>query len=519
MKLGSTRSGSRVFIRYLVAILCAALLTPGQICCAKSAPLPATPAVNVAANVAAQDAALIPPDQLDSLVAPIALYPDPLLSQTLVASTYPLEIVQLQQWLDKNKGLKEKALADAAAKQPWDPSIQAMAVLPDVVKRLADDLQWTTDLGNAFLAQQSDVMDAIQRMRQKAQGTGALQTTPQQKVETQVVESKSVIVIEQSDPQVVYVPSYDPTYVYGPPVYPYPPIYYPSYPAGIVAASAISFGVGWAMGAAWGGGGWGWNCGWGGNNININNNNNFIRNSNINGGNRNNIGNGNRWQHNPTHRGGAPYANQRVANRYGGTARGDSLSNRQSNARQQIGRQGGNLSSTRPGASDRSRLGGTDNGPRSGVAGDRTDRSRGGDRSGAGAGVSDRSRTGGASDRSRSGGASDRSRTAGMTDRSSSGRGSDRPSVSDRSSGSGGLGSRSGGGDRVGSRDISRSSGGGSRSAFGGGGGFSGSSARASSSRGSSSFGGSRGGGGMSRGGGGMSRGGGSRGGGGGRRR
>src|SRR5204862_5447717 len=122
----------------------------------------------------------IPADQLDALVAPIALYPDPLLSQTLVASTYPLEIMQLQQWLEKNKNLKDKALADAASKQPWDPSIQAMSALPQVVKRLSDDIQWTTDLGNAFLAQQSDVMDAIQRMRKKAQGEGTLSSNQQQ---------------------------------------------------------------------------------------------------------------------------------------------------------------------------------------------------------------------------------------------------------------------------------------------------------------------------------------------------
>ena len=150
---------------------------------------------------------LIPPDQLDSLVAPIALYPDPLLAQTLAASTYPLELIQLQQWLAKKPRLKDKALADAVTKQPWDPSVQAMAALPDVVKRLADDIQWTTDLGNAFLAQQSDVMDAVQRMRKKAQETGKLKSTEQQKVETKVIENKSVIVIEQANPQVVYVPS------------------------------------------------------------------------------------------------------------------------------------------------------------------------------------------------------------------------------------------------------------------------------------------------------------------------
>src|SRR6185503_16984903 len=153
-----------------------------------------------------------------------------------------------QQWLEKNKNLKDKALVDAVAKQPWDPSIQAMASLPEVVKRLADDVQWTTDLGNAFLAQQSDVMDAIQRMRQKAQGTGALKSNEQLKVETKVVHEKTVIVIEQTAPEVVYVPVYDPVYVYGAPVYPYPAIYYPPYPTGtVVAASAISFGVGVAL--------------------------------------------------------------------------------------------------------------------------------------------------------------------------------------------------------------------------------------------------------------------------------
>lgn len=198
-----------------------------------------------------------------------------------------LELIQLQQWLGKNKDLKDKALADAAAKQPWDPSVQAMAGLPDVVKRLTDDIQWTTDLGNAFLAQQKDVMDAVQRMRAKAKDQGNLKSTEQVKVETKVVGSKQVIVVEQANPQVVYVPSYNPTVVYGPPVYPYPPITYP--PPGYYAAGmAISFGVGAAMGAMWSGG-LGWGCGWGGNNdITINNNNNFNRNTNIQGGNRTN---------------------------------------------------------------------------------------------------------------------------------------------------------------------------------------------------------------------------------------
>src|SRR5215472_3292620 len=223
-----------------------------------------------------QAAPKIPDDQLDSLVAPIALYPDPVLAQVLAASTYPLEVVQLQQWLAQNPSLKDKALADAVARQPWDASVQALAPMPEAVKRLANDIGWTTDLGNAFLAQQSDVMDAVQRMRQKAQSKSNTATTEKQKVETKVVDSKQVIVIEPPSTEVIYVPSYDPMVVYGAPVYPYPAIYYPPawyYPAGM----AISFGVGVMMGAFWSGG-WGWGCGWGGNDIYINHNNNFNRN-------------------------------------------------------------------------------------------------------------------------------------------------------------------------------------------------------------------------------------------------
>src|SRR5207344_1716046 len=218
MKWKTSQSGLLVQIaRIVVAVICALVLAPGDMSLlAQAAPQAAT-----------EEAARIPAEQLDSLVAPIALYPDPMLSQTLVASTYPLEIIQLQQWLAKNKGLKDKALADAVKKQDWDPSIQAMAALPEVVKQMAENIKWTTDLGNAFLAQQGDVMDAVQRMRKKANDSGNLKSTEQQKVETKVVESKQVIVIEQSNPEVVYVPSYNPVVVYGPPVYPCPPIYYP----------------------------------------------------------------------------------------------------------------------------------------------------------------------------------------------------------------------------------------------------------------------------------------------------
>src|SRR6267378_1386893 len=265
-----------------------------------------------------EQAPKLPNDQLDSLVAPIALYSDPLLAQTLAASTYPLEVIQLEQWMAKNPDLKDKALADAVSKQPWDPSIQGLVAYPDVVTRMADNIQWTTDLGNAFLAQQSDVMDAVQRMRAKAQGTGNLKTSAQQVVQTETVASgKQVIEIQQANPEVVYVPSYDPTVVYGaaPPAYPYYPYTYPGYLPG----TALAWGAGIALGAAaWGawGGSWG-NCDWNGGNVNINNNNNFNKNNNFNR-NVSRQGQGNKWQHNAQHRGNAPYGNRQTANKFGG---------------------------------------------------------------------------------------------------------------------------------------------------------------------------------------------------------
>src|SRR5580765_2887855 len=223
--------------RNCTAVLCAAVLTlqgpflPAQAQQEKSQqqqPPPAQPQQQQPSQPQGQEGgakpetAKVPPDQLDSLVAPIALYPDPLLAQTLAASTYPLEIIQLQQWLAKNSKLKDKELAAAVAKQPWDPSVQAMAALPDVAKFLADNIQWTTDLGNVFLAQEKDVMDAVQRMRKKAKDKGNLKSNEQQKVETKKVEEKTVIVVEQASPEVIYVPAYNPVVVYGTPVYAYP---------------------------------------------------------------------------------------------------------------------------------------------------------------------------------------------------------------------------------------------------------------------------------------------------------
>jgi Protein of unknown function (DUF3300) len=351
----------------LVAIACLALLSSGNATLLAQTEPATQPAAEQSATPA-PEAPKIPNDQLDSLVSPIALYPDPLLAQTLAASTYPLEVIQLQQWLVKNPKLKDKALADAVAKQNWDPSIQSMAALPDVVKQLAENIAWTSDLGNAFLAQQSDVMDAVQRMRAKAQGAGNLKASKEQKVETKQVEGKTVVVIEQADPKVVYVPSYNPTAVYGPPVYPYPSIYYPPY----VPGRLLAFGAGVAIGAAWGNGGWGYGCGWGNNNVNVNVNN-FNKNS-INSVNRNNINNvnrsGNTWQHNGQHRGGAPYSNKSVANKYGGNSRGGPNTNRP----------GGDRANTRPSA-DGNRPGG-DRSAANRPGGDRSAANRpGGDRS------------------------------------------------------------------------------------------------------------------------------------------
>jgi hypothetical protein len=387
--------------RKLLALVCVALLAHGEVALlAQEAPqgMPAEPA-----------AAKLPPDQLDSLVAPIALYPDPLLAQTLVAATYPLELIQLQQWLAKNSTLKDKALADAVAKQPWDPSIQSMAAIPEVVKRLADDIQWTTQLGDAFLDQQSEVMDAVQRMRKKAEEKGALKSNEQQIVETKVIEQKTVIVVQPSNPEVIYVPSYNPMVVYPPPIYPYPPVYYPPYPAG---AALVSFGVGMAVGAAV----WGGSCchaGWGGNNtVNVNVNNNFNKNTNVSAGN---------VQHNSQHRGGAPYSSQATANKYGGSAQG-----------------GGGSRGTSSGASTRSA--GASSASRGGGAGaSASTSSRGG-----GASASSSSRGGGGGGGSKSGafgGGSDG--FSGSSAKASSSRGS-----SSMSSRGGGGGSRGGGGGR-----------------------------------------------------------------------
>jgi hypothetical protein len=281
---------------------------------------------NAAAQGAAPAAAESPdpklkPEQIDALVAPIALYPDPLLSQALMASTYPLEIIQAQQWLAKNAKLKGDELEKAVKAQNWDPSVQATVLVPDLLKRLGEDITWTTNLGNAFLAQQQEVMDSVQRLRKKAAADGKLTSNEKMKVETQTVEQQQVIVIQQANPQVIYVPAYNPTVIWGPPpvYYPYPPVYYPPPPP--PGAMLFTFSMGVMMGAAMHGG-YCCGCGWGHTNtVVINNNNTFVNNSNR--VNNVNAGSGNsNWQHNSDHRGGAPYGDKATQNKYGGNQRG-----------------------------------------------------------------------------------------------------------------------------------------------------------------------------------------------------
>ena len=184
----------------------------------------------------AQDAAKAPapqfkPEELEAIVAPIALYPDALLAQVLMASTYPLEIVEAARWSKANPGLKEQALQDALQKQSWDPSVKSLAAFPTVLQMMNEKLDMTQKLGDAFLGQQKDVMDAVQRLRAKAEAAGNLKSGKEQTVATEQDGNTTIIKIEPTQPDVVYVPSYSSMVVYGPWPYPmYPPYYYPPPP-------------------------------------------------------------------------------------------------------------------------------------------------------------------------------------------------------------------------------------------------------------------------------------------------
>ena len=273
-------------------------------------PMATARAQTPASPTSAQSEQLFKAEELDQLVSPIALYPDALLAEVLMASTYPLEVVQADRWATENKVLKGDQLKAAVDKQGWDDSVKSLVATPSVLTMMSTKLDWTQKLGDAILAQQPDVMDAVQRLRTKAQANNKLNSTKEQKVSVTEQQNKQVIVIEPTAPDTVYVPYYDPAVVYGGWPYPaYPPYYFPppvGYVPGAVIATGIAFGAGYAVGR-WASGGnyWGGGVNWGGNNINVN------RSVNI-----NNVS-GNNWQHNPVHRGGVKYSNTNVQQKFG----------------------------------------------------------------------------------------------------------------------------------------------------------------------------------------------------------
>ena len=340
--------------RLIVGLLSAALALPVAVPMAH------------AQDASQQSAQKLSQAQLSALVAPIALYPDPLVSQVLMASTYPLEVAEAYNWQKSNSRLSGSALNQALQQQNWDASVKSLVSFPPVLGMMGSQLSWTQELGNTVLAQQSDVMSAIQTLRAKARASGALQSNSQQTVSTQGSGASESIIIQPANPQVVYVPSYNPAVVYGGWPYPaYPPYTY--YPPGYVAGTALlSFGVGMAVGAAlwggchWGGGGWG-----GGNSLTVNNNtyNNFNRNTNNNwsGGSRSGSSN---WSADAQRRN----ANLNGGNRTGATNSADSRDAERDQLRQNLNR--GSLNDANRSGGDRS------GGDRSG--GDRS----GGDRSG-----------------------------------------------------------------------------------------------------------------------------------------
>ena len=262
---------------------------------------------------------LLAPQQLDDLVAPIALYPDPLVSEVLVAATYPIEIAEAYQWVQDHRNWKPAKLMDEAKKQNWDPSVQGLVAFPDVLARLAGDISWTTPLGNAFLAQQSDVMAAVQRMRARAEANGKLQSNAQETVSNESQNGQSAIDIEPADPDEWYVPNYNPAYVWGPPAYGYyPPLVYPGIDVGLGWGLGVNLGLYFGGWGGWGWGGWGWSPNWYGGAILMDHS--FFHRygfTHFHGGDA--VGRS-VWVHDPVHRLGVPYANRDVANRFAGRA-------------------------------------------------------------------------------------------------------------------------------------------------------------------------------------------------------
>jgi hypothetical protein len=262
----------------------------------------------------AQDSATpFKPEEIEALVAPIALYPDDLLSQVLMASTYPLEVVQAARWVKANPNVKGEAAVKAVENQSWDVSVKSLVAFPQVLEPMNEKLDWTQKLGDAFLADQKSVLDAVQRLRKRAEDAGNLTSNEQQKVVVEQEAQQTIIKVVPADPQVIYVPAYNPTVVYGvwgypayPPYYWAPPPYY--YPGG---AFVRGFAWGAGVAASWAifGG-----CNWGRGDVNVNVNRavNIDRNYN-----RTNITTGGRWQHDASHRKGVAYRDTASREKYG----------------------------------------------------------------------------------------------------------------------------------------------------------------------------------------------------------
>jgi hypothetical protein len=315
---------------------CASLLVALTVMAAASVPAAAQqPAPTQTSPPSQTDQTLLKPEQLEALVAPIALYPDALLANMLAAATYPLEVVEADRWIKENKNLKGDALKTAVDKKAWDDSVKALTAMSSVLDMMSDKLDWTKDLGDAMLAQQADLMDAIQRLREKARSNNKLSTTKQQKVTVKQQEGKQAIVIEPTDPDAMYVPYYEPATVYGTwPYADYPPYYfgYPSYIGAGVVAAGIAFGTAWAIGR-WGNY-WGGGCNWGNRNVYVNH-----RTTNV-------------WQHNSAHRQGVRYNNVNVQQRFGNNNIRAGANDRM-DFRGKGGQQVLNPGSNRPSAGDR----------------------------------------------------------------------------------------------------------------------------------------------------------------------
>jgi uncharacterized membrane protein YgcG len=308
---------SRNWFQQGLTVSCVLLVGMGTAVMAQQAPPPAP---------AQAQAQALPPQQMDNLVAPIALYPDPLLGQVLAATTYPVELVEAQQWLQSNGNLQGQQLVDAAKQQPWDASVQAMVAMPDVLAKLNQDVRWTTDLGNAFLAQPADVMAAVQRLRGKAQANGKLQSGPQETVTTANQNGQSAIEIMPSDSQEMYVPNYDPSYIWGAPAggY-YPALYYPAFGYGFYPGYNIGLCFGGWGGWGYGGWGWGWGPNWFGGGLFVNAG--FFghygyRGYGFGGG----FGGTTAWAHDAAHRMGAGYSTAALNGRYGAASQAARIS-------------------------------------------------------------------------------------------------------------------------------------------------------------------------------------------------